>query len=95
MNSGTFKLREREVGRAVEGIAKSSCQDYLVIEKEEAPQMVFRLMIITWFLFPDPMTWAGRNVERCITDAMVKKKLWVQLQVKCWTIEHGQKVVGL
>ena len=41
------------------------------------------------------MTWAGRNVERRITDAMVKKKLWVQLLVKCWTIEHGQKVVGL
>lgn len=94
MNSGTFKLREREVGRAVEGIAKSSCQDYLATEKE-APQMVFRLMIITWFLLPDPMTWAGRNVERRITDAMVKKKLWVQLLVKCWTIEHGQKVVGL
>ena len=62
MNSGTFKLREREVGRAVKGIAKSSCQDYLAIEKEEAPQMVFRLMIITWFLFSDPMTCAGRNV---------------------------------
>ena len=44
MNSGTFKLREREEGRAVEGIAKSSCQDYLAIEKEEAPQMVFRLI---------------------------------------------------
>ena len=41
------------------------------------------------------MTWAGRNVERRITDAVVKKKLWVQLLVKCWTIEHGQKVVGL
>ena len=36
LNSVTFKLREREVGKAVEGIAKSSCQDYLTMEKEEA-----------------------------------------------------------
>ena len=36
INSVTFKLREREVGKAVEGVAKSSCQDYLVIEKQEA-----------------------------------------------------------
>ena len=38
INSVTFKLREREVGKAVEGVAKSSCQDYLVIEKQEALQ---------------------------------------------------------
>ena len=36
INSLTFKLREREVGKAVEGVAKSSCQDCLVIEKQEA-----------------------------------------------------------
>ena len=39
LNSVTFKLREREVGKAVEGIARSSCQDYLTncqMEKEEA-----------------------------------------------------------
>ena len=33
INSVTFKLREREVGKAVEGVAKSSCQDYLAIGK--------------------------------------------------------------
>ena len=33
INSVTFKLREREVGIAVEGVAKSSCQDYLAIGK--------------------------------------------------------------
>ena len=38
INSVTFKLREREVGKAVEGVAKSSWQDYLVIEKQEALQ---------------------------------------------------------
>ena len=38
INSVTFKLRAREVGKAVEGVAKSSCQDYLVIEKQEALQ---------------------------------------------------------
>ena len=38
LNSVTFKLREREVGKAVEGIAKSSCQDYLTMENEEAPK---------------------------------------------------------
>ena len=36
LNSVTFKLREREVGKAVDGIAKSSCRDYLTMEKEEA-----------------------------------------------------------
>ena len=36
INSVTFKLREREVGKAVEVVAKSSCQDCLVIEKQEA-----------------------------------------------------------
>ena len=41
--------------------------------------MVFRLRIITWFLFPDPVTYAGRNVERGITHSMVKKQLWVYL----------------
>ena len=38
INSVTFKLREREVGKAVEGVAKSSSQDYLAIEKQEALQ---------------------------------------------------------
>ena len=31
-------MREREVGKAVEGVAKSSCQDYLAVEKQEALQ---------------------------------------------------------
>jgi len=54
LNSVTFKLREREVGKAVEGIAKSSCQDYLTMEKEGAlKKMVFRLIKGTssYFLF--------------------------------------------
>lgn len=38
LNSVTFKLREREVGKAVESIAKSSCQNCLTMEKNEALQ---------------------------------------------------------
>ena len=37
-NSVTLKLREREVGKADEGVAKTSCQDYLAVEKQEALQ---------------------------------------------------------
>ena len=36
LNSVTFKLRERELGKAVESIAKSSCQNCLTMEKNEA-----------------------------------------------------------
>jgi len=36
LNSVTFKLTEREVGKAVEGTAKSSCQNCLTKEKNEA-----------------------------------------------------------
>lgn len=36
LNSVTFKLREREVGKAVEGIAKRSCLNSLRMKKEEA-----------------------------------------------------------
>ena len=36
LNCVTFNLREREVGKAVEGIAKSSCQDFLNMERKEA-----------------------------------------------------------
>ena len=52
LNCVTFKLREREVGKAVEGIAKSSCQDFLNMERKEALHNGV------------PLTWAGRNVER-------------------------------
>ena len=38
LNSVNFKLREREVGKAVESIAKSSCQNCLTMEKNEALQ---------------------------------------------------------
>ena len=38
LNSVTFKLREREAGKAVESIAKSSCQNCLTMEKNEALQ---------------------------------------------------------
>ena len=38
LNSVTFKLREREVGKAVEGIAKSSCPNCLTMRKNEALQ---------------------------------------------------------
>ena len=38
LNSVTFKLREREVGKAVEGIVKSSCHNCLTNEKNEALQ---------------------------------------------------------
>ena len=55
--------------------------------------MVFRLMIITWFLFHVPMTWAGRNAARAITLTLGKEHLWGYLLVKCWTIQQGQKVV--
>ena len=36
LNSVTFKLREREVGKAVENIAKGGCQNYLQMERGEA-----------------------------------------------------------
>ena len=36
LNPVTFKLREREAGKAVEAIAKGSCQDCLAIERMEA-----------------------------------------------------------
>ena len=36
LNCDTFKLREREVGKAVVGTAKSSCQDFLNMETKEA-----------------------------------------------------------
>ena len=43
--------------------------------------MVFRLMIITWFLFHIPMTWAGRNAARAITLTLGKEQLWGYLLV--------------
>ena len=36
MNSSTFKTREREAGKAVEHVAKISCQDVLNKEREKA-----------------------------------------------------------
>ena len=36
-------------------------------------------MIITWFPFPDPMTWASRTLERGITHSLVKKQLYAYL----------------
>ena len=38
LNPVTFKLREREVGKAVESVAKSSCQNCSTMEKNKAPQ---------------------------------------------------------
>ena len=38
LNSVTFKLREREVGKAVESIAKNSCPNCLTMRKNEALQ---------------------------------------------------------
>ena len=38
LNCVTFNLREREVGKAVEGIEKSSFQDFLNMERKEALQ---------------------------------------------------------
>ena len=36
LNSSTFKQREREVGRVVEDITKTSCQESLKVDKAEA-----------------------------------------------------------
>ena len=38
ISPATFKVREREVGRTVETIAKKSCQKYLNLERELAIQ---------------------------------------------------------
>ena len=43
--------------------------------------MVFRLMIITWFLFHVPMKWSGRNAARAITLTLGKEQLWGYLLV--------------
>ena len=70
LNSVTFELREREVGKAVESIAKSSCQNWR--EKNEALQNVMRVIC---FQYPVPLTWDGRDVERTITRALDKQQL--------------------
>ena len=70
LNSVTFKLREREVGKAVESIAKSSCQNWR--EKNEALQNVMRVIS---FQYPVPLTWDGRDVERAIIRALDKQQL--------------------
>ena len=36
MNSSTFKNREREAGKAIELVAKKSCQQFLNLEREKA-----------------------------------------------------------
>ena len=36
MNSSTFKNREREAGKAIELVAKNSCQQFLNLEREKA-----------------------------------------------------------
>ncbi|XP_068745177.1 uncharacterized protein [Montipora capricornis] len=70
LNSVTFKLREREVGKAVESIAKSSCQNWR--EKNEALQNVMRVIS---FQYPVPLTWEGRDLERAIIRALDKQQL--------------------
>ena len=95
INSVTFKLREREVGKAVEGVPKSSCQDYLVIEKQEALQNGVQVddnNLVPISCSYD-MGWQKRNAARGITLALVKEQLWGYLLGKCWTIQKGQKVV--
>ena len=36
MNSSTFKNREREAGKAIELVARNSCQQFLNLEREKA-----------------------------------------------------------
>lgn len=36
LNSSTFKNREREAGKAIELVAKNSCQQFLNLEREKA-----------------------------------------------------------
>lgn len=93
INSVTFKLREREVGKAVEGVAKSSCQDYLVIEKQEALQNGVQVddnNLVPISCSYD-MGWQKRGKGH--NSRTGQGAVMGLLLVKCWTIQQGQKVV--
>ena len=75
LNSVTFKLREREVGKAVETIAKSSCQNCLTMRKMKHYKMELKVMRVISFQYPVPLTWDGRDVERVVIRAPDKQQL--------------------
>lgn len=74
LNSVTFKLREREVGKAVEKIAKGSCQNYLQMERGQALEKESEQMKTVWFLFHVPLISGGKGVERGITHVQDKQQ---------------------
>ena len=82
-------MREREVGKADEGVAKTSCQDYLAVEKQEALQNSVQVddnNLVPISCSYD-MGWQKRGKGHNSHTGQGA------LLVKCWTIQQGQKVV--
>lgn len=75
ISSSKFKLREREVGKAVEDVAKTSCLDSLNKEKAQPLKDGFqRDEDIIWFRFLARLTWAGRREAKDITTILAMQQ---------------------
>ena len=64
LNSSTFEQREREVGKAVEIVAKTSCQESLNEERSQALCSGSQLMKTIWFQCTALLTWVGKSVAK-------------------------------
>lgn len=91
MNSSTFKNREREAGKAIELVAKNSCQQFLNLEREKAIEKVTSLIRTIWYPLPVLMTWGGRNGGEVSTPRQDMLQSWAFQLERSLTTEQKIK----
>lgn len=67
MNSSTFKTREREAGKAIEQVAKNSCEQFLNRERDKAIENGNKPNENNLVPIAVRMTWGGRNGSEAST----------------------------